>query len=194
MLMGRQNVLNALAALATSRALGISPEAAVSALVTIRPERGRMEAKTIGPATFIDDSYNANPVSMKMALETLFSLDGFGRRIAVLGDMLELGATSEKWHTELGSQAGKADILLLYGQYARTTERGAVCAGMDPKNVSVFGFHAEMAERIVSIWMEGDLFLLKGSRGMEMERVLNELERRVNEHSGPAAAGLRKET
>ena len=146
------------------------------------------------PATFIDDSYNANPVSMKMALETLFSLENFGRRIAVLGDMLELGDKSEKWHSELGAQASRADMLLLYGQFAQAAEGGALAAGMSPGKVSVSQSHAEMAERIASVWVEGDLFLIKGSRGMEMERVLNELERRVNEHSGPAAAGLRKKT
>ncbi|MCX5800942.1 MAG: UDP-N-acetylmuramoyl-tripeptide--D-alanyl-D-alanine ligase [Candidatus Eisenbacteria bacterium] len=192
-LLGRQNVLNALAALAASRSLGVPPEIAVSALATTRPAKGRMEIKMVGPATFVDDSYNANPISMKMALETLFSLDGFGRRMAVLGDMLELGDTSERWHVELGVQAGKADMLLLRGQFARAVERGALSAGMDPGKVSVLGTHAEMAERILAIWAEGDLFLLKGSRGMEMEKVLAELARRVKEPSGPAAAGLRRE-
>jgi UDP-N-acetylmuramoyl-tripeptide--D-alanyl-D-alanine ligase len=193
MLLGRQNVLNALAALATSKALGVSPEGAASALSTIRPAKGRMEIKTIGPATFIDDSYNANPVSMKMALETLFSLESFGRRIAVLGDMLELGSASEKWHEELGAEAGRVDLLLVYGQFAGAVERGALGAGMNPVKFSAVRSHAEMAERILSVWMEGDLVLIKGSRGMEMEKVLAELERRVREPSGPAAAGLRRE-
>jgi UDP-N-acetylmuramoyl-tripeptide--D-alanyl-D-alanine ligase len=193
-LLGSQNVLNALATLATSKALGVSPETAASALATAKPAKGRMEIKTIGPATFIDDSYNANPVSMRMAIETLFSLESFGRRIAVLGGMLELGHTSEKWHEELGAQASRADMLLLYGQFAEAVERGALGAGMNLGKVSVFQSHAEMAERITSVWMEGDLFLIKGSRGMEMEKVLAELERRVKEPSGPAAAGLRRES
>jgi UDP-N-acetylmuramoyl-tripeptide--D-alanyl-D-alanine ligase len=193
MLLGRQNALNALATLATSKALGVSPEGAASTLSTITPAKGRMEIKTIGPATFIDDSYNANPVSMSMALETLFSLESFGRKIAVLGDMLELGSASEKWHEELGVEAGRADMLLVYGQFAWAVERGALGAGMDPLKFSAVKSHAEMAERILSTWREGDLVLIKGSRGMEMEKVLAELERRVREPSGPAAAGLRRE-
>jgi UDP-N-acetylmuramoyl-tripeptide--D-alanyl-D-alanine ligase len=194
MLLGGHNVLNALASLAASRALGVTPEAAVTALASTRPAKGRMEIKNVGPVTFIDDSYNANPVSMKMALETLFSLDNSGRRIAVLGDMLELGDTSEKWHVDLGAEASRADMLLLYGRFAQAVERGALGAGMDPGKVSVFESHAEMAERILSFWADGDLFLLKGSRGTEMEKVLAEIERRVKDHHGPAAVGLRRET
>jgi len=193
MLLGRQNVLNALATLATSKALGVSPEGAACALSTMTPAKGRMEIKTIGPATFIDDSYNANPASMKMALETLFSLESFRRRIAVLGDMLELGSSSQKWHEELGAQASRADMLLVCGQFAGAVERGALGAGMNPVKLSAVQSHVEMAERILSVWMDGDLVLIKGSRGMEMEKVLAELERRVGEPSGPAAAGLRRE-
>lgn len=192
-LLGRQNVLNALAALCASRALGVSPDAAVCALATVGPEKGRMEMKTVGPAAFIDDSYNANPASMRMAIETLLSVEGFDRRIAVLGDMLELGPTSEKWHFELGSQASKADRLLLYGRFAGEVQKGAVSAGMNPDRVSVFESHNAIAEEIQSVWREGDVFLVKGSRGMEMEKVLAELERNVREPSGRAGAGSRKE-
>jgi len=192
-LLGKHNVLNSLAALATSRALGISPETAVSALGTITPAKGRMEMKTIGPAVFIDDSYNANPASISMALECLFSIENQGRRMAVLGDMLELGSTSEKWHAEIGARASSADMLLLYGRFARAIEQGAINAGMDPGKISIFESHSEIARRIISIWIEGDLFLIKGSRGMEMERVLVELEKRAGEPFRSAEAGLRGE-
>ncbi|UCF78569.1 MAG: UDP-N-acetylmuramoyl-tripeptide--D-alanyl-D-alanine ligase, partial [Candidatus Eiseniibacteriota bacterium] len=192
-LLGKQNVLNALATLAVSRVLGVTPEETVRALGTVRSPAGRLQMKTIGPATFIDDSYNANPVSMKMALETLFSLGDFDRRIAVLGDMLELGESSESWHEEIGRVAAGADAVLLYGDFATAVRRGAERGGMNGAAVRIFATHDELAQEIASIWRQGDLFLVKGSRGMAMEQVLADLERRAGETSGPRAPTSRKE-
>ncbi|KPJ60050.1 MAG: hypothetical protein AMJ46_08670 [Latescibacteria bacterium DG_63] len=192
-LLGKQNALNAIAALATSRVLEIPGETAVGALSTLRAGPGRMEMKRIGPATFIDDSYNANPASMKMALETLFSLEGFDRRMAVLGDMLELGASSEKWHTELGREASRADVIFLYGSFASEVQRGVEKVGKNAASVRILETHSKIAADIASMWRQGDLFLVKGSRGMTMEQVLIELEGRVSETSGSRAANSRRE-
>ncbi|MFH0777949.1 MAG: UDP-N-acetylmuramoyl-tripeptide--D-alanyl-D-alanine ligase, partial [Candidatus Eisenbacteria bacterium] len=177
-LLGKHNVLNALAALGASRALGVPSELAVGALATVRPGKGRMELKTVGPATFIDDSYNANPVSTEAALETLFSLSGFERRAAVLGGMLELGETAEEWHERLGAQAGRADMVFLVGRHAEAVRRGAV-GTQGRHTVLVCDSHADAAQRIMAVWQKGDIFLVKGSRGAEMEKVLEELEKRA---------------
>jgi len=178
-LLGKQNVLNALAALAASRALGVPPDKAAAALASVMPTKGRMEMKEIGPASFIDDTYNANPGSMAAALDTLFALEDFTRKAAILGDMLELGETAEKWHFDLGRSAARADIVILYGQFADAVRRGAEAAGADPGSVFVVGSHSEAADRVASSWAAGDLYLVKGSRGVAMERVLEELETRA---------------
>jgi len=180
-LLGKQNVLNALAALATSRALGVPPDKAAAALAVVKPTTGRMEMKSVGPAYFIDDTYNANPVSMRLALETLAALGGFERRIAVLGDMLELGETSERWHFELGKDAAVADLLILCGQFAGAVKSGAESAGKNPDTILVMGSHSEIAEYITSTWTRNDLFLVKGSRGAAMEKVIQEIEQTVKQ-------------
>jgi len=178
-LLGKQNVLNALAALAASRALGVAADKAAAALASVAPTSGRMEMKKIGPASFIDDTYNANPGSMAAALETLFALEGFTRKVAILGDMLELGETAENWHFELGRSAARADLVILYGQFAEAVRRGAEAAGASPDSVFVACSHSEAAERVASSWSAGDLYLVKGSRGTAMETVIEELEARA---------------
>lgn len=180
-LLGKQNVLNALAALGASRALGIPAEKAAAALAAVKPTRGRMEMRVIGPASFIDDSYNANPVSMQMALDTLFALEGFERKTAVLGDMLELGETSQTWHFELGRQASRADTLIVLGQFAEAVRRGAESAGAAAESIIVAGSHSQIAEHITSTWARGDVYLVKGSRGAAMERVIEEIESKTPE-------------
>ncbi|MBN1504231.1 MAG: UDP-N-acetylmuramoyl-tripeptide--D-alanyl-D-alanine ligase [Candidatus Eisenbacteria bacterium] len=193
-LLGTQNVLNALAALAASRALGVRAEEAAAALASVTPTRGRMEMKTVGPACFIDDTYNANPGSMAMALDTLFALEGFTRKVAILGDMLELGEAAESWHFALGRSAARADALILHGQFADAVRRGAEAAGMNPGSVFVAGSHLEAAERVTSSWAAGDLYLVKGSRGMSMERVIEEIECRAGEATNARPGGWKKGT
>jgi UDP-N-acetylmuramoyl-tripeptide--D-alanyl-D-alanine ligase len=191
-LLGKQNVLNALAALAASRALGVPADKAASALGSVTPTRGRMNMKAIGPAYFIDDTYNANPGSMEMALDTLFALEGFGRKIAVLGDMLELGGTAEHWHVELGKRAGRADLLFLYGRFADAVSQGATASGMNRESIFVARSHSEIVERILSVWSRGDVFLVKGSRAMAMEKVIEEVEARVGDGFGVRSAASKK--
>jgi len=193
-LLGKQNVMNALAALAASRALGVPADKAAAALASVEPTAGRMEMKTIGPACFIDDTYNANPGSMELALDTLIALDGFTRKVAILGDMLELGEAAEKWHFDLGRSAARADMLILYGQFADAVRRGAEAAGMKPGSVFVAGSHSEAAERVASSWARGDLYLVKGSRGMTMERVIQEVESRAGGALSARPAGSKKGT
>jgi UDP-N-acetylmuramyl pentapeptide synthase len=121
---------------------------------------------------FLDDSYNANPDSMKAALRTLVELDAEGQRIAVLGEMRELGDESERGHRELGETAAalKVDRLIAIGNVAATIADGAKQAGLE--NSSTVASTAEAAELLSEIAAPGDLILIKGSRLARTEQVI----------------------
>lgn len=140
---------------------------------------GRIKTYQIGQFTIIDDSYNANPASMKSALEYLQLTSQEGYRCAVLGDMLELGDDSKKYHYLLGKQAGECgvDTLFVYGDYAREVEKGALEAGIEV--IKVCSEHEEIAERIVRTLRPQSRILVKGSRGMTMEKVIQHLKEKI---------------
>jgi UDP-N-acetylmuramoyl-tripeptide--D-alanyl-D-alanine ligase len=126
-----------------------------------------MEVQRAGPLTILNDTYNANPASMRMALRTL-AMYPATRRIAVLGDMRELGAAAREEHQEILSLALQtADVVLLYGQEF---------AGVVGEKGLVFASHEEIVDRLKEIAREGDVVLVKGSRGMELEKVVEELQ------------------
>ncbi|HSH37815.1 MAG TPA: cyanophycin synthetase, partial [Chthoniobacterales bacterium] len=133
-----------------------------------------LQLRDVNGVQFLDDSYNANPDSMKAALRTLVELETEGRRIAVLGQMGELGAQSEAGHTEVGQAIVTLGIdqLITVGEVAATISRAASAAGLeDSFNVSS---HAEAADLLADQTSTGDLVLIKGSRSARMERVLEE--------------------
>lgn len=120
----------------------------------------------------IDDSYNASPVAIAEALKTLTSLPRKGRRIAVLGDMLELGAYSVQEHLDAGAlAAASADLLVTVGVRARGYAEGATKAGMAGENILQFDKAEIAAEHLQSVVAEGDIVLVKGSQGMRTEKV-----------------------
>jgi UDP-N-acetylmuramoyl-tripeptide--D-alanyl-D-alanine ligase len=170
-LVGAHNALNATGAFALAVALGFPPEACVRGLEAARPHPGRLELKA-GPGgiTVVDDSYNANPASMAAALDTLAQLAPPGRGVAVLGDMLELGASEAVEHAGLLSLATRfAARVALFG--ART---GAALAA-----APTAGVHFEEVGPLVA-WVKaglqpGDVVLVKASRGMRLERVVDGL-------------------
>jgi UDP-N-acetylmuramoyl-tripeptide--D-alanyl-D-alanine ligase len=125
----------------------------------------------------VNDSYNANPGSMKAALETLTLIGGRGKKVAVLGDMFELGKQSGKEHRELGRMAARAKIHQLYllGEQAWQVRKGALAAGMKSDQAIVAEDHGDVARRLRRQLRRGDWLLVKGSRGMKMEKVLKEL-------------------
>jgi UDP-N-acetylmuramoyl-tripeptide--D-alanyl-D-alanine ligase len=129
---------------------------------------------------------------MALALDTLFAMEGFARKVAVLGDMLELGDTAEKWHIDLGAGAARADLLIVCGQFADAVRRGAEAAGAQPGSVFVAASPSKAAEKIASSWAGGDLYLVKGSRGMRMERVIEDLEGRAGAALDGRPAGCKK--
>ena len=132
---------------------------------------GRQEIYKSGDFTIISDCYNAGPESMAAALAVLGKRTG--RRIAVLGDMLELGDCASAEHFKIGRIAKEnADVVLAYGPNGDSVVSGAVTGGIDGCNVKHFETHEEMASHLKRVAKAGDTLLFKGSRGMHMEKVL----------------------
>lgn len=171
---GRHNVLNALAAFAVGRALAIPPERCAAALRDYLPSGMRQKVVHWQGVTVVEDCYNASPDSMKAAIGTLAGYPCPGRKIAVLGGMLELGAISERAHTEIGAYAAEKgiDLLLAYGGDACYYQQGASEGGI---SAALFGDKAELLRRLMAEIRPGDVVWVKGSRGMRMEEILEGL-------------------
>lgn len=176
---GRHNVLNALAAIAAGRALGVDAARAAEGLKCFDASPMRMKVMERGEWTILNDAYNCNPGSLAAALDTLVSLADGRRTFAVLGDMLELGARSEDAHREAGRLAAslKIDCLFLYGSEVGALREGALEGGMSPESVVLFDDKAELARALESEPDVPTVLLVKGSRGMRMEEVVELLTR-----------------
>jgi UDP-N-acetylmuramoyl-tripeptide--D-alanyl-D-alanine ligase len=179
---GTHNLYNALATAAAL--LDLLPlEKIAAGLEAFRPYAGRFRPEQVGELVLIDDSYNANPASMGAALATLGDLKGDGQVFAALGDMLELGGDEADLHRLLGVQAAQVlDRLYLIGDLTAHTAEGALEAGMPADRVVRAADHAAVAADIRLHAKPGDLVLVKGSRGMRMEKVALAL-RNLNENS-----------
>ncbi len=172
---GYHTILNAVAATAVALALGpLDLEAIKAGLETFQPGPMRMQISTHHQILFINDAYNANPVSMAAALHTLQRFPCQGRKIAVLGDMFELGPISAEAHYTVGQQAADVpvDHLLLLGEYAEDVARGARDGGMAQNAVFIGDSHTQLAEELAAYARPHDILLVKASRGMMMEKVL----------------------
>jgi UDP-N-acetylmuramoyl-tripeptide--D-alanyl-D-alanine ligase len=175
---GIHMVQNAMLAIAAGRVFGLSLEECAVGLASTPLTKARLQIREIDGIQFIDDSYNANPDSMKAALRTLVELDADGRRIAVLGEMGELGAESERGHREVGEAAAalRVDELIAVGGIGAAIARAAEKAGLE-KSIAVDS-PKEAAELLERSAAPGDLVLIKGSRSARMERVLEEFSKR----------------
>jgi len=173
---GVHNVSNALAAAAACEELGIDPEEIAGALRGMRLPPMRMEALSRDGVTVINDAYNANPASMRAAVETLAAMKTRGRRILVIGDMLELGGASDEAHREVGTLAARRgiDVLVAVGPLSAHAADAAAAAGMPPGSVARCAGAREAAEALWAIAREGDCVLLKASRRMGLEKILEE--------------------
>lgn len=171
--LGRHQVSNALAAAAAATALAIPGETIVRGLAEFRSGEGRMAAMTLSEGVLLlDDTYNANPLSVKAALAVLDEIGGRGRRIAVLGDMLELGPEAAAWHREVGREAAcRADYLLVMGDLAGEVAAGAREGGLLPERIHQVSTHGQAVDLLLRMLLPGDRVLVKGSRGMKMENV-----------------------
>jgi UDP-N-acetylmuramoyl-tripeptide--D-alanyl-D-alanine ligase len=171
---GSHNALNAAAAVAAGLALGVDPEAAMRALAGVAVPGGRMRVvERQGGVSYVDDSYNANPSSMQAGFETLRSLTR-GRRLAVLGDMLELGPTTAALHREVGLMAARSgvDVVFALGPFGTEVAAGARAGGADGR---AFADMSALLADLDTLLQPGDWVLVKGSRGMKMERAVAHL-------------------
>ena len=175
---GRHNVLNGLAALAVGWRLGIEPEAMARGLASFRPSAMRMHfVKASGGFTLIDDTYNANPASVRCAIDAALQHAGQRRVIAILGDMLELGDSAAAGHAELGEYAASAGVsgLVTVGSLAALAAQGAVRAGLDPRRCRACDDNVSAARAATEMADADDVILVKGSRGMRMEQIVSAL-------------------
>jgi UDP-N-acetylmuramoyl-tripeptide--D-alanyl-D-alanine ligase len=178
---GLHMVQNALLAVAAGRVFGLSLEDCAAGLIAAPLTKARLQIKESHGVHFLDDSYNANPDSMKAALHTLVELDADGKRIAVLGEMRELGSESEHGHREVGETAAalRIDHLITIGNVAATIAKAAEHAGLG-KSVAVQST-SEAAEVLSEIAAPGDLVLIKGSRAARTEEVIEQFRLRHSE-------------
>jgi len=174
-LAGRHNAVNALAAIAVGREYGIRPQQMQQALRQITLPQGRLDRHRLAGGTLlINDSYNANPDSMHAALNLIKEQKHSGRKILVLGDMLELGPASIRFHREIGAAAvaAGADQLIAVGQNAKHLVSGAKNAGMKANEIHCSPSAKQAGKILQEIVQPGDLIFLKGSRGIHLEETL----------------------
>jgi len=171
---GTHYIYNALAAFGAGFLLGIAPAEAAEALSAYKPSGMRQRVTGIGGITFIEDCYNSSPDSLSAALDVLRDTDA-ERRIAVLGDMLELGGITAAEHSRAGERAAESgvDILLTYGEKSKHTAASAAQAGV--RTVLPFHDKEALAEQLLSLMKKGDAVLFKASRGMKLEEVIQKV-------------------
>lgn len=175
---GRCNVGNALAAAATGWVLGYSTAEIAKGLETFEPPRMRMETlKTSSGAVIINDAYNANPASVLQAVQSLTESYPDRRRILVLGSMLELGEDSSRYHFHVGTEIARSPVerIFLFGDEARQVAEGAASAGAGPDRVTWSETREEIARQLRPLMTPSTVVLFKGSRGMQLEKVIEEL-------------------
>ena len=174
---GKNHIYASLAALALSTGLKWSMLDAINALKNYDVPPGRMRLlKGINNTFIIDDTYNSSPIACESALETLGEVQAKGRKIAVLGDMLELGKHTEEAHKNIGKISKKnADVLFVVGPRAKATAEGAKESGMNLENIFEFTNSREAGEKLKDFIQARDFILIKGSQGMRMERVVEQI-------------------
>jgi UDP-N-acetylmuramoyl-tripeptide--D-alanyl-D-alanine ligase len=178
-LLGLGNLSNVLAATAVALQFGVPLDAIATTAATLRPARRRGELIRLpGGVTLIDDSYNSSPSALRGALETLSAATGSARKIAVLGEMLELGAHATALHEECGAAAAAAGLHVLVtvgGEPARAMADAAVRSGMPHGSVIHVRSSGEAADTAAARTRAGDLVLVKGSRGIGVDVVVERL-------------------
>lgn len=173
---GIHNVYNALAAIAAGLELSVPIKDIIDGIAQFRTGRMRMDIIVNHGLTVINDAYNASPQSVKAALDVLDELE-CSRRIAVLGDMLELGEWSVQAHMQTGTDAAacRLDYIVTVGADAAHIAKGAVAAGFPADRAMSFSTNGEALEFLEQILKHGDAVLVKGSRGMKMEEIVQRL-------------------
>ncbi|HUV38289.1 MAG TPA: UDP-N-acetylmuramoyl-tripeptide--D-alanyl-D-alanine ligase, partial [Planctomycetota bacterium] len=177
---GRHNVSNALAAIAVCRRLGLDMKTVAARLASFAGVPMRMELVQVGAVTVLNDAYNANPGSMSAALDAFRRHRTSCTRHFVCGDMLELGPDSPRCHRELGAVIAASDVdrLWLLGTEVQATREGALEAGMPTDAIVLSDDYDRLETKLLDALADGDVVLLKGSRGMRVERVMDGLRAR----------------
>lgn len=178
-LLGLGNLFNVLAATAVAVQFEVPLDAIAARAATLRPAYHRGELLRLpGGITLVDDSYNSSPAALKRTLETVQAATGSARKVAVLGEMLELGAHAEPLHEECGAAAAAAGLNLLIavgGDPARAMADAAIRSGMPADAVIHVATKEEAAELALQRIRPGDLVLVKGSRGIGTDQVVSRL-------------------
>jgi UDP-N-acetylmuramoyl-tripeptide--D-alanyl-D-alanine ligase len=176
-LIGQHNIANAVGAAAMAYSLDIDLAVIRRGLESVKPYSMRMQLENWRGIRIINDAYNANPASMMAAIKTLAEVKSPGARVAVLGDMFELGKHSRREHRHLGDQLARArlDRAYLLGERALDIRKGALSGGMKSDQIIVAESHSDLGQQLRTHIKKGDWLLIKGSRGMKMEAVLSEL-------------------
>jgi UDP-N-acetylmuramoyl-tripeptide--D-alanyl-D-alanine ligase len=192
---GRHSIENALAALAAASVWGVGAEEAAAAFAKLLPGemRGRLLRFESGFAV-INDTYNSNPVALGTMIKLLAQTPGCSRRILAAGEMLELGPQSEKLHRESGRLAGAEKIDWVIGVQGQASKlvAGAVEAGVAAAKAKFFPTSNDAAAFVSDLVQKGDLLLVKGSRGVKMERIVEALRENfalTGADASPAAQG-----
>ena len=175
---GLHNVYSALIAAVVGYGLGLRPDEIINGLMKISLPEMRLELRSIAGIRIMNDCYNANPVSMASAVDTLARLEITGRRILVCGDMLELGKDAPMFHRDLGNMVVEfgIDRLVTIGNLSRLVSRGAIENGMSSLDIRDCENNIEAVEVLVH-WLEpGDVILIKGSRANHLEQIVNGIE------------------
>ncbi len=173
-LVGRHNITNALAASIVGLALDVTPQGIVEGLQGVSMVNNRLRQLEVDGITILDDTYNASPASVQVALEVLDKLKNPGRKIAVLGDMLELGKITIQAHQQIGELVATNNCsgLFAYGPASKEAVRVAKSKGIFAQH---FSDKEELWESLRRFLNSGDAVLIKGSRGMKMEEIVNKM-------------------
>ncbi len=176
---GVGHIYNFAAACAVAHLLEIPLSKVAEKLTDFTPAPGRMRViEGIKNTVIIDDTYNSSPTALDRALSTMHEMTGFQRKIAVIGDMLELGRFSVKEHEEAGEQVAEcADILVTVGVRSQRVADGALKAGMSEKNIIQYDESERAGRELQNFIQPGDLLLIKGSQGMRMEKIVLDIMR-----------------
>lgn len=174
---GRHNAMNCAAAIAVARRMGLTNEQIAEDLRDFVMPSMRLQQMTLGSWTVINDAYNANPVSMKAAIATLMDRPTSARRVFFAGDMRELGPKSDEFHRQLGRQVVEAgiDVFVAVGEFCRYAADEALSAGMRAECVRHYDVPAQVGGDLTSIVSANDVILVKGSRSVGMEAVVERL-------------------
>ncbi len=177
---GRHNVTNALPAIAVANHLGLEFETISKSLLSLRPTEGRGEVLTFqNQFTLLNDSYNSNPAAMDAVIRCVEALPGFRRKILVAGEMLELGPRAEEFHRTVGVQAARSKFDLVIGVrgLAEFICQAASEFSASPPEARFFADSVAAGEWLTRIVQAGDLIVVKGSRGVRTERIIDILRR-----------------